>query len=231
VPFAEALYAAARPQKIETHPFIIRVREGAATRDEIRSFALHLTSATASFVRSLYAILSLCTDPDVRHSLVSNVLEEEGTTSYTPGKGATFDPERHHPTMARRFARAAGVTDAEMDAFSVGPPNWFHRALAAGNWLGPFAYIAVGTEANIPPTYRLLVPAFVERYGFNDHDLEFLYEHMTVDDRHGEEGAQLIASVATTEVLRKQALEGARRGGSGWWQILLKHARNNPVPA
>ena len=229
--FAEALYAAARPQKIETHPFILKVRDGAATRDEIRSFALHLASATESFVRSLHAILSRCPNPVVRHSLISNVLEEEGMTAYVPGQGATFDPERHHPTMARRFARAAGVSDADLDAFAVGPPNWFHRALAAGNWLGPFAYIAVGTEANIPPTYRLLIPAFAERYGFSDHDLEFLYEHVTVDDRHGEEGAQLIASVATTEELRRQALEGARRGGSGWWQILLKHAHGAPVPA
>ena len=227
--FAKSLYAAARPHQLESHPFIVKVREGAATRDEIRHFALHLTSATESFVRSLHAILSICPDPLVRHSLISNVLEEEGTTGYVPGQGATFDPERHHPTMARRFARAAGVTDAEIDAFQVGPPRWFHRAIAAGNWLGPFAYIAVGTEASIPPTYRLLVPAFAEHYGFSDVAMEFLYEHMTVDDRHGEEGAQLIASVATTEDARRQALEGARRGGSGWWQILLKHAGSTPV--
>lgn len=229
--FAESLYAAARPQKIEAHPFIIRVREGVATTNEVREFALHLTSATESFVRSLHSILSICPDPLVRHSLISNVLEEEGMTAYVPGQGATFDPARHHPTMARRFARAAGVTDAEINAFRVGPPRWFHRAIAAGNWLGPFAYIAVGTEASIPPTYRLLVPAFAEHYGFSDGDMEFLYEHMTVDDRHGEEGAQLIASVATTEEARRQALEGARRGGNGWWQILLKHAGSAPVLA
>ena len=142
--FAESLYAAARPQRIETNPFIVRVREGVASRDEIRSFALHLTSATESFVRSLHAILSICPETAVRHSLISNVLEEEGMTGYVPGQGAIFDPNRHHPTMGRRFARAAGVTDAEMAAFEVGPPRWFHRALAAGNWLGPFAYIAVG---------------------------------------------------------------------------------------
>ena len=229
--FAETLYAAARPRSLDTNPFIVNVREGSSKPDEIRSFALHLASATESFVRALHAILSVCPHPEVRHSLISNVLEEEGMTGYIPGQGATFDPARHHPTMARRFARAAGVTDADVDAFAVGPPNWFQRALAVGNWLGPFAYIAVGTEANIPPTYRLIVPAFLDRYGFNDGDLEFLYEHMTVDDRHGEEGAQLIASVATTDEARRQALEGARRGGSGWWQILLKHARSTPVPA
>jgi pyrroloquinoline quinone (PQQ) biosynthesis protein C len=229
--FAETLHAAARPRDIATHPFIVRVREGVASRDEVRAFALHMASATESFVRALHAILSVCADPEVRHSLISNVLEEEGTTGYVPGQGATFDPARHHPTMARRFARAAGATDAAIDAFAVGPPSWFRRALATGNWLGPFAYIAVGTEANIPPTYRLLVPAFTGHYGFTDDDLEFLYEHMTVDDRHGEEGAQLIASVATTDEARRQALEGAHRGGVGWWQILLKNSRHAAVPA
>lgn len=229
--FAETLHAAARPRDIATHPFIVRVREGAAGRDEVRAFALQMASATESFVRALHAILSVCANADVRHSLISNVLEEEGATGYVPGQGATFDPARHHPTMARRFARAAGVTDSEMDAFSVGPPRWFHRALADGNWIGPFAYIAVGTEANIPPTYRLLVPAFITHYGFTGQDLEFLYEHMTVDDRHGEEGAQLIASVATTDDARQRALEGAHRGGVGWWQILKKHASPSPVHA
>jgi len=77
--FAESLYAAARPQEIETHPFIVKVREGAATRDEIRHFALHLTSATESFVRSLHAILSICPDPLVRHALISNVAPCPGT--------------------------------------------------------------------------------------------------------------------------------------------------------
>ncbi|HEV7764441.1 MAG TPA: iron-containing redox enzyme family protein [Thermoanaerobaculia bacterium] len=228
--FAESLFAAARPHNIETHPFVIRIREGLLTREEIASFALHIASSTASFVRALHAILSICPNPIVRHSLIANVLEEEGMTTYIPGQ-AQFDPDRHHPTMARRFARAAGVTDEQIDSFVIGPPRWFHRALAAGNWLGPFAYIAVGTEAHTPPTFRLIAPPLRQHYGFTEGDLEFLYEHMTADDRHGEEGARLIASVATTDEARRQALEGARRGGSGWWQILLKHAGTRSIAA
>jgi len=222
--FYEELYAAARPYPIETHPFITAVQAGAASADEVRSFALHMASATESFVRALHSILGVCAEPSVRHSLISNVLEEEGAMAYVPGQGATFDMARHHPTMARRFARAAGATDAEIDAFAVGPPRWFRRALSDGNWLGPFAYIAVGTEANIPPTYRLLIPALAENYGFSEYNLEFLTEHVGIDDRHGLEGAMLIESVATTDEARRQALEGARRGGVGWWEILRKHA-------
>lgn len=222
--FADELYAAAQPQPIETHPFIVAVRSGAASREAVRSFAMHISSATETFVRALYWILSICPNFQVRQSLIGNVLEEEGATGYVPGQGATFDEARRHPPMGRRFARAAGATDAELDAFEVGPPRWFRRALADGNWIGPFAYIAVGTEANIPPTYRQIIPALADHYGFSEANLEFLIEHVTADDRHGLDGALLIQAVAQTDQARRQALEGARRGGRGWWEILRKHA-------
>jgi pyrroloquinoline-quinone synthase len=223
--FYEELYAAARPFPIETHPFVIAVRAGEASRDDVRSYAVHLHAAAESFLHSLYLILGVCTDADVRRSLMSNVLEEEGARSYVPGQGATFDPARRHPAMARRFARAAGASDAEIDAFAVGMPRWFRFALRDGNWLGAFAYVAVGIESNVPATYRLLIPPLVERYGFSEHDLEFLTEHVGADDRHGLDGAMLIESVSTTDAARRQALEGARRGSVGWWEILRKHAR------
>ena len=221
--FAEELVRAAQPEPIETHPFVMQVRSGEASRDAIRSFALHIASATESFTRSLYAVLSVCTDVRARQSFIGNVLEEEGAIAFTPGSGVTFNEARRHPAMARRFTRAAGIDDREIDAFQVGPPNWFGRQIAARNWIGPFAYIAVGTEANIPPTYRLLIPALAERYGFSEADLEFLIEHVTADDRHALDGALLIESIATTETARQQALEGARRGGRGWWEILRRH--------
>jgi pyrroloquinoline quinone (PQQ) biosynthesis protein C len=221
---AEELYAAARPAPVETNPFVVQVRNGTASREAIRSFAMHIASATESFVRALYAVLSVCTDVRARQSFIGNVLEEEGCTGYMPGLGATFDEARRHPAMARKFTRVAGLGDEAIDAFRVGPPNWFDRQIRAGNWLGPFAYIAVGTEANIPPTYRLLIPAFAEHYGFSTNDLEFLIEHVSADDRHGLEGAMLIASIAETDAARRQALEGARRGGRGWWEILRRHA-------
>lgn len=221
--FADELYAAAQPEPIEQHPFVVQVRNGEAPREAIRSFALHIAAATESFVRALYAVLSVCTDVRARQSFIGNVLEEEGATGYKPGAGATFDEARRHPAMARRFTRAAGVEDHEIDAFRVGPPNWFDRQIRAGNWIGPFAYIAVGTEANIPPTYRLLIPALEKHYGFSESDLEFLIEHVSADDRHALDGALLIASIAGSDATRRQALEGARRGGRGWSEILRRH--------
>lgn len=222
--FADELFAAAQPVPIATHPFVVQVRNGQASREAIRSFALHVAAATESFVRALYAVLSVCTDVGARQAFIGNVLEEEGAISFVPGIGAKFDEARRHPAMARRFTRAAGVADHEIDAFKVAPPNWFGRQISAGNWIGPFAYIAIGTEANIPPTYRELIPALAGHYGFSESDLEFLIEHVSADDRHGLEGAMLLASIAgTDESARRQALEGARRGGRGWSEILRRH--------
>ena len=221
--FAEELIAAAQPQPIESHPFVVAVRNGEASRESIRTFALRIASATESFVRSLYAILSICTDTRVRHSLIGNVLEEEGAVDYTPGRGATFDPTRHHPSLGRRFAAAAGVTAEDIDRHPIGWPRWFRRQIQDGKWIGPFSYVAIGTEANIPPTYRQLIPALADHYGFSDDALEFLIEHVTADDRHGMDGAMLIASVANDDATRHEAIEGARRGGRGWWEILRRH--------
>ncbi|HEV3484911.1 MAG TPA: iron-containing redox enzyme family protein, partial [Vicinamibacterales bacterium] len=198
------------------------------TREEIRSFALHLALSTRSFNRSLFAILGVCDDLRAIRALLTNVLEEEGVMSYAPGAGATFDPERRHPAIARRFALAAGVTNDELDAMNVTPPRWFRDALAAGNWLGPYAFVAVGTEANIPPTFRLLIPALREHYGFSDDDLEFFIEHVTVDDRHAMDGARAIETIAVTEESRRQALVGARHGAMSWWQMLAKHVESRP---
>ncbi|HKO00086.1 MAG TPA: iron-containing redox enzyme family protein [Thermoanaerobaculia bacterium] len=221
--FADELLAAASARPVDENPFVRRVCDGTATREELRSFAVHLAASAESFVRSLHAILAICDEASVRQSLIANVLEEEGAVSFAIGDGATFDPERRHATLARRFARAAGATDAELNAFKVGPPRWFVQALNDREWLGPFAYIAVGTESNAPPTYRLLIPALAKHYGFSDHELQFFSEHVTADDRHAMDGALLIASIASTDALRAKALDGARRGGRGWWQILRKH--------
>lgn len=87
-----------------------------------------------------------------------------------------------------------------------------------------FAYLAIGTEANIPPTYRLLIPPLRDHYGFSLDALEVLTEHVSADDRHAREGAMLIEEAARDGSMRRLALEGARRGGRGWWEILRKHA-------
>jgi pyrroloquinoline quinone (PQQ) biosynthesis protein C len=222
--FATQLVDVARPGDVTENPFVHRVREGLSPA-ALKRYGIATYAISSGFPRVLSSVLAECDEPRVRHSLIGNLLEEEGVTAYVPAKGVTVVPERGHGSLGRRFAHAAGATDAELDAAPFVRPRWFVQALRDGNWLGPFAYFAVGQEANVPPLYRTLIPLFRERYGFSDEALEFLTEHVTADDRHGLEAAMMIADIATTDEARKQALEGARRGGRAWWELHRAHAR------
>jgi len=215
--FADSLLAVARPAPVESNPVVAGLVEGRLSRDAVRRYAIALAAIAESFPRRISAVLAICDDQDVRRSLMNNLLEEEGVTRFVPAEGMQIDPERRHGVMGRRLARAAGATDAEIDAVPSQPARWFTDALRAGDWLGAFSFFSIGFEANVPATFRAIVEPLTAHYGFTSHELEFLYEHFTADERHGIEAAHLIARAATTEALRGRAREGARRGGAAWW--------------
>ncbi|HYI09045.1 MAG TPA: iron-containing redox enzyme family protein [Thermoanaerobaculia bacterium] len=219
----ETLLAAARPAPIETHPFVVSLREGALSPEAVRGYAIAIARIGGAFPYRIASVLAICDHPDIRRSLISNLLEEEGVTGYTPGEHVRVDPKRRHGEMGRKFARAAGATDAEVDALSLRHARWFGEAIGRGDWLGAFAYFAIGQEANVPSTFRLILDPLMEHYGFSREDLEFLTEHFEADERHGLESAHLIARVAETSEARQRALEGARRGGMAWWALHRTH--------
>lgn len=218
IEFANALLAAARPDDDWSDPLVSSIVSGRLSRDSIRRYAIGIATISAAFPRRIAQILAICDVAVVRESLIANLLEEEGVTAWEPGAALRVVREKSHAALACRFARAAGASDAEIDAALSTSRNarWFENAIERGDWPGAFAYVSVGHEANVPGTFRQIVPPLVDRYGFTLDDLIFLTEHYTADERHGNDAAHLIASVAGTDEARRAALEGARRGGSAW---------------
>ncbi len=223
--FAAALLAAARPHEIATNPFVAAVTSGRSSRDAVRAWAEVLFATAIRFPNVLARVLSLCDHPAVRAHLLANLLEEEGVAAYRAGERVVVDASRNHGMMARRFALAAGATEETLDAPDPRVPRWFDDALNRRDWAGALAFVAVGFEANIPETFRLVHPALRAHYGFDEDGLEFLTEHMTADERHGRESAELLASLPDSEQ-RERALHGARRGGLAWWTLHRHLARN-----
>lgn len=217
--FADELLAISRPFDIRDSPFLRGVERGTCPPEVVRDYAIYIMAAAFAFPNVLAAILTACDDTAVRKVILGNLLEEEGVVAYAPGQGVTVEDGRRHGRMAERFARAAGASGAGIAAAQIRRSRWFDQALRDGNWLGAFTYFSVGYEANVPQTFRLLAGPLERHYGLPRPDLEFLYEHMEADVRHGEESAALIAAAATTEALRQQAREGARRGGRAWWEM------------
>lgn len=218
--FARTLLAAANGADVLSHPFPRGVREGLYPRAGLLTYATELAAIVTAFSRSLAAILARCDHAEARRMLLENLLEEEGAVSFRSGEGLVIDPRRRHSDLAWRFARSAGAAE------HAGPrrarvPAWFARELREDRWIGPLAYVVVGYEANIPPTFRVLVEGLREHYGFTDEELAFFTEHTTADVRHSEQGASLIAALADDDAARRAALDGARRGASAWWQFHL----------
>lgn len=221
--FARELLSVARPQKLERHPFLGSLARGEASRDAVRRWSVRLAMSASGFASTVASVLAICDEPEVRSILLGNLLEEEGVTAFVPGSGVTIDPVRAHGDMARRFARACGASDEEIAASTAAPTPWFASALAERNWIGAFAYFAIGFEANVPDTCRMLLRALIDQYGIPEEELIFLTEHMDADERHGIESASLLERVARTETARAAALDGARRGGMAWWMLHREH--------
>ena len=217
--FAETLLAAARPFDMAASPFIERVRRGGCDRETLRRYAVTIYAMAARFPRNLSAVLSICEERAMRRFLLRNLAEEEGLVAFGPGGAAAYEDAMHHTELASRFARAAGATHDELAAAQAEPSRWFRAALEAGNWIGATAFFSVGVEANVPRTFSLLIDPLSRLYDFSSADLTFLTEHLGADERHGVEAAELIAGAASTEAMRGQALEGARRGGRSWWNF------------
>jgi len=208
IDFSRELIETARSFDVAATPFLRSLDAGTCDRKTIAEYALNLAALAKRFPRVLASVYAICPNGGVRRSLLANLREEKG-----------------HPAMARRLALAAGVDDRAIDSATWSAPR-FGDLLQRQEWLGAFAWMSVGIEANVPGTFALVIAPLKRHYGFADDDLAFLTEHLTADERHGSDAAKLIAGIATTDEMRAQALEGARLGAAAWWLMHRKCGRH-----
>jgi pyrroloquinoline quinone (PQQ) biosynthesis protein C len=221
--FAAQLLATVKTPDITQNALIQGIANGCYTKDSLRAYIADLTVLAGSLPPTLASLYALCDEAQVRHALLENLLEEIGAASYQPQTGLLLAPERHHTALAARLARALGVVDAGVAKPQTG--QWISGELRQGRWLGPFAYICVGIESNVPPAFRLLYEGLRAHYGVAETDLEFLAEHFIADEKHGAHGAELAAFAATTTAQQQEACNGAQRGALAFWHFHQRHAR------
>jgi pyrroloquinoline quinone (PQQ) biosynthesis protein C len=220
--FTEQLFAAARNRDMASNPFILGIRNGVYPRARVAAYAADIAAMASEFPQILATLLARCIDAEVRPSLLENLLEEEGVQSFRSGESLVVDPRRRHSELAWHFARAAGSSAVDTSRSAV-RSAWLDRELRDGRWIGPLAYVTIGLEANIPPTFRPLLEGLRDQYGFEDADLAFYTEHLTADERHSAKGAAVVAAAARTPDAQREALEGARRGAAAWWHFHRRH--------
>ncbi len=221
--FAAQLLEIVKTPDITQNALIQSIANGRYPKDSLRGYIADLTALAGSLPATLASIYALCDKAEVCHALLENLLEEIGAASYSPQTGLLLAPERHHTALAARLARALGVVGVCVAKPPTG--QWISLELQQGRWLGPFAYICVGIESNVPRAFRLLYEGLRQHYGVAEADLEFLAEHFIADEKHGAHGAELAAFAATTTEQQQEARHGAQRGALAFWHFHQRHAR------
>jgi pyrroloquinoline-quinone synthase len=185
--FIRALEAARSVKHSQQHPWTRLWADGRLSRQQLGAWAR----------QHFYYI-----DP-IPH-LMENLLGEE----------MPHAPEKRHPDLLRKFARAAGVSDDDMFATEErGEVLAATRAMRAWIWelvsvrtiAEACAGIMVALEGQLPTLFPRLVDV-MRSSGFSDDDLEFFHVHIVHDVEHAHVGLELAARYADTPALQAKAI-------------------------
>jgi pyrroloquinoline-quinone synthase len=201
-----------------TNPFIAALADGTCSREAIRRYAIETYVLSFTFPQRLASLYAICPDSAVRVGLLRNILEEEGVSSFD-GEHIVRHHDRQHGEIARRFAHAAGVRDGELSSALAAyrHDTWVDQAIAGGRLCAALAYLTVGFEGCVPPTYTLIIDALERNYGFSRDDLEFFILHAVADADHARLGEEMAAALAHDDAAREEAFTGLKRARTAWW--------------
>ena len=91
------------------HEFLVRCREGSLREEEVRVLAGQMYKFCKEFNRILVSAFQHCPDEHARMVIAESLFDEMG-------RG---DPNQTHAELFRRFTRAIGITDEELEAMPI----------------------------------------------------------------------------------------------------------------
>lgn len=216
--FFAALEAARQPQHGGGHPFSRAWAAGELDRAQLGEWAIQHFHYIDPIPQQFAQLFARLPDLDARQHLLENLIGEE-----MPGR-----PEKRHPDLLRKFARACGVPDARtLGAEAAGEILPGTRAMRAWIWeLSGIRHIAeacagimVALEGQLPTLYPRYVEA-MRRMGFSDDDLEFFIVHIEGDTAHARIGLELTARYATDDALQRRAIAAVRASAAMRYAML-----------
>ncbi|MBI1817747.1 MAG: iron-containing redox enzyme family protein [Deltaproteobacteria bacterium] len=215
--FANRLWAIVDAKTFVRHPFWGRVASGAVTREQLAQWAAQYYLRAREFSRWLSAIHSRCPDQAVRNFIAINLYEEHGD----------LKPERDHPAVYRKFTRALGVSDAELEATLPLPETQafvdrMFQICQQEPFVVGLAAIGVGIEGNARPRPERhgqglgFIGLFKRLYQLDDDAVEFWTMHTVVDCDHSERCMNIITQHATSDDLQTRCETAVRQTLQAW---------------
>jgi pyrroloquinoline-quinone synthase len=206
--FHTALEAARQPKHGGGHIFSRAWAAGELTRAQLGEWAIQHFYYIDPIPQQFALLYSRLPDLDARQHLMENLLGEE----------MPHAPQKRHPDLLRKFARACGVSDERiLRAEQNGEVLPTTRAMRAWIWelsgIRPLAEscagIMVALEGQLPTLYPKYVEA-MRRMGYSDDDMEFFHVHIEGDTEHAHVGLELTDRYATTAEMQERAIATVR---------------------
>lgn len=178
---ADVLGAIAPCHPLWKHPFLERARQGRVSVQEVRVLATQMYRFCREFNRILAATLVLCPDERARVVIAANLFDELGGG----------DADKTHPELFRRFTRALGITDQELEATPVEPETvhlidtYLGLAQKYG-YLASLGGICYASENIVSTLYRVLLSGIQSGVSVSEKDLVFFHVHLEMDCDHAD---------------------------------------------
>ncbi len=209
----DAVRAVAAAYDFRRHPYFLWAHAPATTRAEFRASQAPFRHAVEGWAPALAAVLARVIDVEARRGIVKNLADEQGG-----------GPDQSHTASFRRYLRALGATDAELEAptpiaiqaFSQQTTNFAAVAPveAGASALGIIEHLYIDISAAIG---RLVAERGWAAPGSQDH-----YEvHEALDVEHARDLLELARPAWGEARSRRAAALGLALGAHAFWQLYL----------
>jgi pyrroloquinoline-quinone synthase len=194
------------------HPFYKAWSAGHLSLSDIQEYArqyYHFEKAFPTFVSGVH---SNTEDPETRHQLLLNLIEEE-------------HGENNHPELWLRFAESLGldresVRSVELNDATKELLATFRKLTRDGNTLEGLAAL-YAYESQIPENSRAKIDGLIRHYGITSDDgLSFFRVHEEADEIHSRAEREHLAGLIRTEQDEEQAIESARVASRAIYNML-----------
>ena len=206
------LKARIQEKSLLKHPFYRDWQTGRLTLDDLRIYAAQYYQFEVNFPVMLSAIHSRCPDPDVRHTILDNLWDEE----HGPN---------NHAFLWLQFAAGLGLTRNDVLHAQVLPEtnrliDTFKEITSTGSYQEGLAAI-YAYEAQVPATAAEKVLSLQQLYGITSPEAtQFFTLHMGLDGEHSAGLAKAIAGGHLTPEQEDTVERVAGRALDALWSFL-----------
>ena len=178
------------------HPFVHKVLAGKATLRQVGGWLLQFRAWADPSNKGIAVLWANTPDPEIRHELLANLMEEELGTASQMGGG--------HVALVNEALEEFGFSRREIESKEMMYESWafyhwWEVVLTKRSWLEGLAALSLAAEQINPIVFGKLAEGLRRHYKVSEHGLRPFDVHASeVEIEHGKVADGAILRYATT---------------------------------